>query len=293
MNRLISSRLALETVIGLDQRPEGLRLADVAAILGTGPSSAQRALELLVSDGLVARGGAGGRLHRLEAGHPAARAVVALASRGLPVETAVDLVCRANPAVEFAGRDDEGYLLVTRRLAGPADEARLGRALVAINSDREDARPIKRYAHDEVRDLLLGDRRPRDRAMRMTVVSGSVDRSFPDRSRRVSLAGRRLGRLHPSLRVPSQRALAEMARRHHLARVLVFGSAVREDFRSDSDVDILIEPEPGTSLGLDDVIAIREQFEDVFGRDVDLLNARFVRPRILERAASEGVALHG
>ncbi len=293
MNRLISSRHALEAVIGLDQRPEGLRLADVAAILGTGPSSAQRALELLVSDGLVARSGAGGRLYLLEPRHPAAPVLVTLASRGLPIEAAVDLVCRANPAVEFAGRDEDGYLLVIRRLADPADEARLERALAAINADRLDARPVTRYAHDEVRDVLLDDRRPRERAMGMTIVRGSVDRSFPDRSRRGSLAGRRLGRLHPSLRGPSRRALAEMARRHHLARVLVFGSAVREDFRPDSDVDVLIEPEPGTSLGLDDVVAIRERLEDVFGRDVDLLDAGFVRPRILERATSEGEALYG
>lgn len=290
MNRLIGSRHALEAVIGLDQRPEGLRLADVAAILGTGPSSAQRALELLVSDRLVARVG---RLYLLEGGHPAARALVALASRGLPIETAVELVCRANPAVEFAGRDEDGYLLVIRRLAEPADEARLGRALAEINSDRADASPITRYAHDEVRDLPLDDRRPRERAKEMTVVRGSVDRSFPDRSRRRSLAGRRLGRLHPSLPNPSRRSLAALARRHHLDRVLVFGSAVREDFRPDSDVDVLIEPEPGTALGLDDVIAIRERLEDVFEREVDLLDAGFVRSRILERATSEGVALYG
>jgi len=293
MNRLIASRHALEAVLALDQRPEGLRLTDVAAILGVGPSSAQRALELLVSDGLVSRAGTGGRLYRLELEHPAAEALVALAGRGLPVETAIDLVCLANPAVEFAGRDAEGYLLVTRRLADPAEEARLERALAAIDADRADARPIARHGHDEIRELLLSDRRPRDRAMRMTVVRGSVDRSLPDRSRRGSLAARRLGRLHPSLPTPSRRSLAAMARRHRLARVLVFGSAVREDLRPDSDVDVLIEPRPGTSLGLDDVVAIRERLEEVFGRDVDLLNARFVRPRILERAGSEGVVLHG
>lgn len=293
MNRLIASRHALEAVLALDQRPGGLRLAEVAAILGVGPSSAQRALELLVSDGLVSRAGAGGRLYRLELGHPAAEALVALAGRGLPVETAIDLVCRANPAVEFAGRNGEGYLLVTRRLADPADEARLERAIAAIDADRADARPIARYGHDEIRDLLLTDRRPRDRAMKMTVVRGSVDRSFPDRSRRGSLAARRLGRVHPSLPTPSRRALTAMARRHRLARVLVFGSAVREDLRPDSDVDVLIEPQPGTSLGLDDVVAIRERLEEVFGRDVDLLNARFARPRILERAGSEGVVLYG
>ena len=293
MNRLIASHHALEAVLALDQRPEGLRLTDVAAVLGVGPSSAQRALELLVSDGLVSRVGTAGRLYRLELEHPAAEALVALAGRGLPVETAIDLVCRASRAVEFAGRDADGSLLVTRRLADPAEEARLERALAAIDADRADARPIARHGHDEIRDLLLSDRRPRDRAMKMTVVRGSVDRSFPDRSRRGSLAARRLGRLHPSLPTPSRRSLAAMARRHRLARVLVFGSAVREDLRPDSDVDVLIEPQPRTSLGLDDVVAIRERLEEVFGRDVDLVNARFVRPRILERAGSEGVVIYG
>jgi predicted nucleotidyltransferase len=202
-------------------------------------------------------------------------------------------VCRANPAVEFAGRDAEGFLLVIRRLADPADEVRLERALAEINADRADALPIARHSHDEVRELLLVDARLRERALGTSVVRGSVDRSFPDRSRRGSLDGRRLGGLHPSLRRPSRRSLAELARRHRLARVLVFGSAVREDFRPDSDIDVLIEPQPGTELGLDDVISIRERLEEVFGRDVDLLNARYARARILERAASEGVALHG
>jgi hypothetical protein len=105
VDRLIASRLALEAVLALDQRPEGLRLTDVAAILGVGPSSAQRALELLVSDGLVSRVGPAGRC-RLSStsrgrgpGSP---------GRGLPVETAIDLVCRASRAMEFAGRTPKG-----------------------------------------------------------------------------------------------------------------------------------------------------------------------------------------
>src|SRR3989337_2251529 len=98
MNRLIASRHALEAVLALDQRPEGRRLTDVPAILGVGPSSAQRALELLVSDGLVSRAGTGGRLYRLELEHPAAEALVALAGRGLPVETAIAPAFRGRPA---------------------------------------------------------------------------------------------------------------------------------------------------------------------------------------------------
>ncbi|MBI4728442.1 MAG: nucleotidyltransferase domain-containing protein [Acidobacteria bacterium] len=293
MSRLVGSHHALRVALALDQRPEGLRLAQLAAVLQVGLSSAQRAIEFLLSDGLAVRRGRRGGPIRLETAHPAAAALVQLAVRALPVEAAIDLVSRSNAAVEFAGRDSEGYMLVVRRLPDPADEARLQRALAAINADRRDSRPVTGYGHDAVRRILTESRELRDRAAAMTIVRGSVDRSFPDRTGPRAAPGRHLGKLDPSLRAPSRRALAALARSHRLARLLVFGSAVREDFRPDSDVDVLFEAEPGASPGLDGVIEIRERLEEIFGREVDLLNARFVRPRVLAQAVSEGVTLYG
>jgi hypothetical protein len=43
--------------------------------------------------------------------------------------------------------------------------------------------------------------------------------------------------------------VADFCRRHHIRKLSLFGSVTRDDFRPDSDVDILVEFEPGQELG--------------------------------------------
>ena len=45
--------------------------------------------------------------------------------------------------------------------------------------------------------------------------------------------------------------LAEFCRKHYIKRLAIFGSALRDDFRPDSDVDVLVEFQPGHVPGLD------------------------------------------
>ncbi|MGH2748380.1 MAG: nucleotidyltransferase domain-containing protein [Actinomycetota bacterium] len=290
MTRLIPSRHALEAVAALGQRPDGLRLTDLAAAVGMPSSSAQRALELLGADGFVDRH-AGRARHRLVRDHPAVAALEQLALRSLPADAALDIVVRANDSIEFAGKDADGYLVVIRGLADPADEVRLAAAIETTNADRNDARPVACVRHDEVRGPSP-DPGLRARAASMTILRGSVERSFPAPSPGRG-RGRPLGRLHPTLPTPSERGLADIARRHRIARVVVFGSAVRSDFRPDSDIDVLVEPRAGSSLRLDDVVALRARLEDAFGRDVEIVNAFYARPGVVARAAEEGVVLRG
>ncbi len=292
MQRLLSSRLALAAVVALDQCPSGLRLVELAEAADTGPSSAQKATQILIADGFVECEAGPRPRYRLRADHPASAALVALARRGLPIDRAIDAACRANRAVGFVARDPGGYVVVIRRFAEPGDEARLRAALRSMNGDRDDAQVTELYRHDEFRELVTRSGRHKDRLTRMTVVKGAVDRLLPRPSRR---AGPRepLGYLPSSLRKPSRRALEALARRPGLARVVVFGSAVRTDFGPGSDVDVLVEPRPDVRLGLDDVIRVREQLEGAFGRDVDVVNARFARPGVLRAAAAEGVVLYG
>ena len=47
------------------------------------------------------------------------------------------------------------------------------------------------------------------------------------------------------IEVPSER-IAEFCRRNHIRRLAFFGSVLRDDFRPESDVDVLVEFEPGT-----------------------------------------------
>ena len=288
MERLIASRLALGVVVALDQRPEGARLLEIARALDAAASATQRAVEILLADGLVERDPGPRPRYRLRAEHPALEPLVALARRALPVEDALDIVCRANPAVVLAARDRAGYVIAVGRFADPADETRLRDAVEAVLADRPRACEVLVQGQDELPRALTRSGTLRRRLRRMRVLRGTADRLLP-RSRRGP--GVRLGRLAPSLPVPPRRVLEEIAGRFGLARVVVFGSAVRSDFGPGSDVDVLVEPEG--RLGVDDVLGLRALLEDAFGRDVDLVNARFARAGVLRTAAAEGVVLYG
>lgn len=65
-------------------------------------------------------------------------------------------------------------------------------------------------------------------------------------------------------------ALQEFCRRRHIARLSVYGSVVRPDFRPDSDVDMLVEFEPGHTPGLLTLGGIALELDELVGREVDL-----------------------
>ncbi len=63
--------------------------------------------------------------------------------------------------------------------------------------------------------------------------------------------------------------VAELCRRHHIRRLALFGSVLRDDFTSESDVDVLVEFAPGKTPGLA-FIAIQDELSEIFGQRVDL-----------------------
>lgn len=70
---------------------------------------------------------------------------------------------------------------------------------------------------------------------------------------------------------PDDAALASVCRRHHIRRLALFGSTLKGTNRPDSDVDLLVEFEPGTTPGLIRLGGIaRELSELLGGRVVDL-----------------------
>lgn len=282
---------ALELVLLLEQRPDGARLAELAEAGAMQLSAAQAAMRLLVAEG-TAEASAGPRpRYRLREEHPAHAALLPFAARSLPVDRAFELVLRGSPAVEFAARDEQGYLIVESALAEPVHLVALQRGLSAIRSGREDELPVTVFEHDDLRDRLLDDPAPRERARRAKVVKGRIARSFPDRSHRAR-EGRPLGRPHPDVPRLSQRRLRAIAREHGLRRIGLFGSAVRSDFRPDSDVDVLIEAEPDARLSLLDIVGLEHELEGLFDRDVDVAEMDSLRPRVRERAERELVELY-
>ena len=71
-------------------------------------------------------------------------------------------------------------------------------------------------------------------------------------------------------------ALERFCRRWQIDELALFGSVLRDDFGADSDIDVLVTFAPGSERSVDDLIAMQEEVEAVFGRRVDLVNRRAV-----------------
>ncbi len=86
-----------------------------------------------------------------------------------------------------------------------------------------------------------------------------------------------------------RRAILEAAARHGARNVRVFGSTVRGDDGPRSDVDLLVDVEPGRSLL--DVIALEQDLEELLGRRVEVLTDGGLNPYLQERILTEAQAL--
>lgn len=86
-------------------------------------------------------------------------------------------------------------------------------------------------------------------------------------------------------RIPIDRgALADFCRRHHVRKLSLFGSVLRQDFGPESDVDVLVEFEPDHVPGFIALHELEEELSIVLGgRRVDLVTERFLNRRIRER----------
>src|SRR5882762_1929955 len=89
-----------------------------------------------------------------------------------------------------------------------------------------------------------------------------------------------------------RKTLAEFCRRHYITRLAIFGSALEDDFRPDSDVDVLVEFQPGHVPGLDFVTIERELSGLLQGRRVDMVTPKFLNPRIREQVLTSAEPLY-
>jgi uncharacterized protein len=82
----------------------------------------------------------------------------------------------------------------------------------------------------------------------------------------------------------SDRALAAFCRRNGVARLALFGSVLRDDFSEESDIDVLVEFEPGHIPGLLRVAAMEMELGQLLGREVELRTyedlSRFFRDQV-------------
>ncbi|MEN6400680.1 MAG: nucleotidyltransferase family protein [Armatimonadia bacterium] len=95
-------------------------------------------------------------------------------------------------------------------------------------------------------------------------------------------------RAHHGLALPRER-LAEFCRRHHVKRLSLFGSILRDDFTAASDVDVLVEFEAGHTVDFFTLFDMEEELSDMLGgRRVEINTppslSQFFRDEVLTEA---------
>lgn len=70
--------------------------------------------------------------------------------------------------------------------------------------------------------------------------------------------------------------IAEFCRTSHICSLALFGSVLRDDFQPDSDMDVLIEFEPGQEPGLMELVAMQDELSKILGHKVDLVERKAV-----------------
>ncbi len=75
--------------------------------------------------------------------------------------------------------------------------------------------------------------------------------------------------------VPKEK-IEDFCRRWKVVDLALFGSVLREDFRPDSDVDVLVTFSSDSDWGFEHLLDMKEELEALFGRAVDLVEKRLV-----------------
>lgn len=89
--------------------------------------------------------------------------------------------------------------------------------------------------------------------------------------------------------------IAAFCRRNHIRKLAFFGSFLRDDFRPDSDIDVLVDFEPGHVPGFR-IIEIEEELSAILGgRTVDMVTEKYLNRRLRDRilASREPVYAEG
>lgn len=103
-------------------------------------------------------------------------------------------------------------------------------------------------------------------------------------------ASANLADVHPETLIEAAAPiLRQVAAEQGFTRLAVFGSVARHQARDESDIDLLVEPPPATSIS--DLLAMRDLFERILGRSVDLMSYGGLKPKIDDDIRREAVLL--
>ncbi len=87
--------------------------------------------------------------------------------------------------------------------------------------------------------------------------------------------------------------LVEFCQRHPIRKLSLFGSILRDDFTTKSDVDFLVEFSPGAKVGFFELVRMEDELTNLIGRKVDLRTpqdlSRYFRQEVLDEAVVQYV----
>jgi predicted nucleotidyltransferase len=98
-------------------------------------------------------------------------------------------------------------------------------------------------------------------------------------------------KINGSIEVPDQ-AIEDFCKKWKITEFALFGSVLRDDFRPDSDIDVLVRFERPVPWGLFDLAHMEEELAGIFGRKVDLIDRIAIEesPNYIRRRAILGSA---
>ncbi|MDX2137053.1 MAG: nucleotidyltransferase domain-containing protein [Chloroflexota bacterium] len=89
----------------------------------------------------------------------------------------------------------------------------------------------------------------------------------------------------------SQADIIAFCERHHIVKLAVFGSVLRDDFRTDSDIDVLVTFDPQHIPGWE-FVDMQDELTMLMGRQVDLNTIGFLSRYFRDRVVSEALVLY-
>lgn len=94
-----------------------------------------------------------------------------------------------------------------------------------------------------------------------------------------------------AIQVPED-CIREYCRKHRVRRLAFYGSVLRDDFTSESDVDVLVEFEPGHCVGFIAFAGMANELSDIIGRRVDLNTPGGLSPYFRDEVLQEAETLY-
>jgi predicted nucleotidyltransferase len=216
------------------------------------------------------------------------------AIRAIGVVDSLRLIAAANSSIAFLSlrRDGTSADMILSQAVEPSEVLRF-RELATRFLNLE----LNEHEYREIQGTTVEGQVALAR-LRQVITEGQLVKGDRARLPRPGVRGnfsraRPLQRPNPRLPKLSRRTLQRLARRYGLAGMSLFGSAVRADFRPDSDVDVLVRYRPAVRRTIRSSVGLREELSRHLGHNVDLVDERSIDPELRANIARDIVRLYG